>query len=360
MAKATITHRLTINGPAGSTVYEIPPGTSVLGRRDADILLDDQLVSRQHAKIDCTDEGCIITDTKSSNGTKVNGIRLKEHDPHPLSSGDVIEIGAFTLLYELAEVVTAVAEPAPIPKPEGEKPEPVPAAQEAAQEVVQDVAQEEAQEAQAAEPPPKARPARKARAQAKENGEHPQEGPPVPPSLPPEAEPDGEAEPAYTPPPGLSLADSRYLQYLPGIYHTSFMKRFLALFESIYAPIEWSVDNFDLFLHPATAPADFLPWLANWFDITFDQSWDEDKRRALLQEAHQIYARRGTRWALSRILEIYTGVTPDIDDVSDNLEPFTFTVTLPVTESEVNAALVSRLINAHKPAHTSYTLRFKK
>lgn len=349
MAKATINHRLTINGPAGSAVYEIPHGTSVLGRRDADILLDDQLVSRRHAKIDCTAESCVITDTKSSNGTKVNGIRLKEYDPHPLNSGDVIEIGAFTLIYELEEVVTAVAEPAPLPEPEAEKPEPASAEEEAAPEPKAIV-----------EPASKPKPARKTRTQARENGERAKEEPPVPPSLPPEAELDGEGEPAYLPPPGLSLTDSRYLRYLPGIYHTSFMKRFLALFESIYAPIEWNVDNFDLFLHPATAPADFLPWLANWFDITFDQSWDESKRRALLQEAHQIYARRGTGWALSCILEIYTGVTPEIDDVSDNLEPFTFTVTLPVPESEVNAALVSQLINAHKPAHTSYTLRFKK
>ncbi len=322
-------------------------GTAVIGRRDADLVLDDQLVSRRHAQIECSDAGCTLTDTKSSNGTKVNGIRLKADDPHPLNPGDVIEIGAFTLTYEMEEVVTVaaevvtpppVSEPAPTPEPEPVQPEPP-----IAEPVV------------ASEPPPK--PARKSRAETKVNGGPPSHQPPAPPDLPPAPEPEG--EPAYTPPPGLSLTESRYLQYLPGIYHTSFMKRFLALFESIYAPIEWTVDNFDVFLHPATAPADFLPWLANWFDLTFDQSWDEAKRRTILAEAHQIYARRGTRWALSRILEIYTGFTPEIDDTGESLEPFTFTVSLPVPESEVNATLIARLINAHKPAHTSYTLRYK-
>jgi phage tail-like protein len=271
--------------------------------------------------------------------------------PQPLDVGDVIEIGAFTLAYEREELGTAVAVP-PIPEP---PPTPEPESEPAPAEKATDEPEV------VAEMPSPPKPSRKARAETKVNGAPPQDDLPIlPPPPPAKAEADGEGEPTYTPPPGLSLTDSRYLQYLPGIYHTSFMKRFLALFESIYTPIEWTVDNFDLFLHPATAPADFLPWLANWFDLTFDQSWDEAKRRTLLGEAHQIYARRGTRWALSRILEIYTGLAPEIDDVSDSLEPFTFTVTLPVPESDVNATLISQLINVHKPAHTSYTLSFKK
>lgn len=352
MAETTIIHRLQISGPAGMSTYELPVGTAVIGRRDADLVLDDPLVSRRHAQIESSDAGCTLTDTKSSNGTKVNGIRLKEHDPHPLNPGDVIEIGAFTLTYEIEEVAAAAeaVAPPPVPEPTAE-PESLPALPEPPV----------SEPAVVSEPPPK--PSRKSRAETKINGGPPGDGlppadqPPVPPSLPPMPEPEG--EPAYTPPPGLSLTESRYLQYLPGIYHTSFMKRFLALFESIYAPIEWTVDNFDVFLHPATAPADFLPWLANWFDLTFDQSWDEAKRRAILMEAHQIYARRGTRWALSRVLEIYTGLSPEIDDTGENLDPFTFTVTLPMPESEVNTTLITRLINAHKPAHTSYALQFK-
>jgi phage tail-like protein len=135
------------------------------------------------------------------------------------------------------------------------------------------------------------------------------------------------------------------------------MARFLGMFESILIPIEWNVDNFDLYLDPGTVPTGFLPWLANWFEITFDPTWGEAQRRTLLAEAHQIYARRGTCWALSRVLEIYTGHRPEIIDLDEDLEPFTFAVRLPLRAGEVNRELVERIIDANKPAHTTYTLK---
>jgi phage tail-like protein len=161
-------------------------------------------------------------------------------------------------------------------------------------------------------------------------------------------------------PPGLSIHSRRLLDYLPGIYHTDFMARFLALFESILVPIEWNVDGFDLHLSPGTAPTDFLPWLANWFQIVFDSTWSETQRRTLLAEAHQIYARRGTRWALSRVIEIYTGQPPEIVDLDKDQDPFTFTIRLPVRKRDVNQELIEAIVDANKPAHTTYTLKFKR
>jgi phage tail-like protein len=136
------------------------------------------------------------------------------------------------------------------------------------------------------------------------------------------------------------------------------MKRFLAIFESILAPIEWNVDNFDLYLNPETTPSGFLPWLASWFSITFDSTWTDEQQRELLLEAHEIFARRGTRWALSRILEIYTKEKPEIVDIDANEDPFTFNVKIPLKESEVDKTLIEQIIDASKPAHTSYVLSF--
>lgn len=155
------------------------------------------------------------------------------------------------------------------------------------------------------------------------------------------------------------MEHSLYVQYLPGIYHIPFMNRFLALFESILGPIEWTVDNFDLFLSPGTVPEGFLPWLGNLFELTFDDSWSEASRRVLLAEAADLFARRGTRGALARTLEIYLGFEVDVDDKSDSLAPFTFTVTLPVSRDAVNVALLEKLIDAHKPAHTQYEVQFQ-
>lgn len=138
------------------------------------------------------------------------------------------------------------------------------------------------------------------------------------------------------------------------------MSRFLGIFEAILTPIEWNIDNFDLYLNPGEAPTGFLPWLAQWYEIPFDDSWDEGKRRALLKDAHLLYGRRGTRWALERILEIYTGSKPEIDDQSSDLEPFTFTVRIPVRRQELNQELIQRIIDMNKPAHTTYKLKFKR
>lgn len=157
--------------------------------------------------------------------------------------------------------------------------------------------------------------------------------------------------------PQLSFDGRLTLEYLPAIYHASDdLRRFLALLESVQQPLAWTIHNFDLWLHPDTAPDRFLPWLAGWFGITFDESWRPAQRRALLREAHWIYKRLGTAVALQRVLEIYTERPVQIDDQSPDLPPHTFQVRIDHLPANLNPAAVRRLIDAHKPAHTSYTL----
>jgi len=187
------------------------------------------------------------------------------------------------------------------------------------------------------------------------------ESPPEPP--PPPAPPTPGPAPA---PPARGqvnveelIQDScRLLSFLPGIYDTPFMQQFLRVFEATLLPIEWEIDSFDLFLDPATAPAAFLPWLLNWYQLTWDQGWSEAKRRAFLQDAHRIYARRGTAWALGRLLEIYLGLKPEIIDLADDLAPHTFRVRLPLNPRQADRRQVEALIDAHKPAYTTYQLEF--
>jgi putative nucleotidyltransferase with HDIG domain len=64
-----------------------------IGRmRKLDIILDDNLVSRLHAEIVLTDEGWIVRDLGSSNGTELNGTRLGRTGQR-LRCGDIIRIG---------------------------------------------------------------------------------------------------------------------------------------------------------------------------------------------------------------------------------------------------------------------------
>jgi len=317
--------RLNITGPEISEIFELPAGKITIGRQaGTEVRLNSPMISRRHAQVECTAKACAIIDLGSANGTVVNGERLEANSPRTLSPGEVIELGPFRAVFE--QVVLA----APEAKPVAKKPAPA-----------------------------KKKPQPKAKKPAAAKKEPPPPPPPKPPK-PSRVEPE-KPEPDYSQPlPGLDYQSRRFLDYLPGIYHTDFMSRMLAIFEAIYSPAEWNIDNFDLYLNPRTAPEGFLPWLANWFSITFDSTWSVEQRRILLSEAHMIYSRRGTRWALARVLEIYIGNEPEIVDLQKDEDPFTFSVNLPVTEKEFDRTLVENIIDANKPAHTNYNLQFKK
>lgn len=348
--------RLHVKGPESSQDFVLPVGQAVLGRDPScELVLAFPLVSRRHAQFNCTEMDCEITDLGSANGTSLNGVKLTPQAPVSLSGGSIITIGPFEIQVEAVPVeLPEAAQPSAvvgdeyIEKPEAEKPE------------------EEAAVLEQPKAPPK--PVKKAAKPAAEKGQPAagQEGAPPPPPPPQAAAemilPDGPPTLGLPFPPGLGMRSLLLLNYLPGIYHTDFMSRFLALFESILIPIEWNVDHFNMYLDPGTAPLGFLPWLANWYTIIFDSTWSEPQRRTLLKEAHQIYARRGTRWALSRVLEIYLGQKPEIIEFTTEKEPFTFTVKLPMNKGDrwlANQELIEAIIDSSKPAHTTYRLEFK-
>jgi phage tail-like protein len=323
MAKEFII-QLRISGEGRSDLFLVPAGTTSIGRQEGNsIRLESGLISRQHAELECAPDGCQLTDLGSANGTLVNGERLPPNVPVKLAHGMVIEIGPFKLIYEQIPVAAPEPEPAPPPKP-APKPEP-----------------------KAEEPP---------RSGVAASGQAPPPPPPPPSMIMSQSQPPMDYS---QPPPGLDYHSRHLIDYLPGVYHSEFMSRFLAIFEATLKPIEWNIDNFDLHLSPRTAPTSFLGWLANWFEISFDSTWDEEKRRLLLTEAHELYARRGTAWAMRRVLEIYTGVEPEIVDAEEGLEPFIFIVRLPLTAAQTDRDLLEQIIDASKPAHTTYNLEFK-
>ncbi|MEM6777401.1 MAG: GGDEF domain-containing protein [Planctomycetota bacterium] len=68
-------------------------GVLVAGRDlQADLVLDDSGVSRQHCQFTCKADRFELQDLGSTNGTRVNGATI-EH--HTLASGDIIQIGGF-------------------------------------------------------------------------------------------------------------------------------------------------------------------------------------------------------------------------------------------------------------------------
>ena len=305
--------RLNIQGSQNSWTYTIPIRSEpvIIGRQaGSDLQLDHQQVSRRHAELHCTPTECTLEDLGSANGTRLNGQKLTSNIPVPLKQGDNIQIGIFKLDFEQA----------PIEGPVQPQVETVPKMS-----------------------------SRKAKGKDT-SGQS--DIPALPPPPPVQSRP--RFDPSQ-PPPGLTFRSSRLLSYLPGIYHTEFMENYLAVFEAVLFPVEWQIDNFDLFLNPATAPAGFLPWLANWFHFVFDSTWSEAQKRIFLKEAYAIYSRSGTRWALSRTLEIYCSQALEIDDEAQDLAPHTFRVKLP-QDIAIDRKHIERLIDACKPVHTAYVL----
>jgi hypothetical protein len=70
----------------------------VIGRLpECTVVLNDPNVSRRHAEIRNLGDAVVVTDLGSTNGTKVNGVTVREQH---LASGDEITVGSTTLVYE--------------------------------------------------------------------------------------------------------------------------------------------------------------------------------------------------------------------------------------------------------------------
>ena len=64
---------------------------------DCEVVLSDNNVSRRHAEIRLQEDHYVLVDLGSTNGTKVNGARVKER---VLADGDEIALGKTQLRFE--------------------------------------------------------------------------------------------------------------------------------------------------------------------------------------------------------------------------------------------------------------------
>ena len=82
----------------GKSAFKLEPlRTHRIGRaQSSDVLIPSGRVSREHAQLEWCDNGFLLRDKGSANGTFVNGHRIAEHR---LQLGDVIEIGPASYRY---------------------------------------------------------------------------------------------------------------------------------------------------------------------------------------------------------------------------------------------------------------------
>ncbi len=93
---------IVIKSPALEVGEEVPvdslPVAIGRGGQNEIPLNGDEFASAQHARFESKRDGLWVEDIGSTNGTYVNGSRLRE--PHRLRSGDVVRIGQTDLRFE--------------------------------------------------------------------------------------------------------------------------------------------------------------------------------------------------------------------------------------------------------------------
>jgi phage tail-like protein len=112
--------------------------------------------------------------------------------------------------------------------------------------------------------------------------------------------------------PRLSWAE----QYLPAIYReepepADFLDRYLANMQGTVSGIEERMISAQTLFDTRTAPLETLGWLAEWFDVALDPSWQEAQRRAFIKHALRFFGWRGTMRGLESALALAFGQSLD-------------------------------------------------
>jgi phage tail-like protein len=292
----------------GDVIRTLPLTFSVLtiGRSpENDLTLQHPGVSRQHVELSLTAGGLVVTDLESSNGSFIDDTRLLPHQPTRVEQGQTLRIGPFILAIRRS----------PTERPNGG-----------------------------------VRPVR-----PEANGDAPRGPSPTPVGDYVQVVPTHPRRPTVPVPAPIRLR-SRYLDYLPTIFaENDFLGRYLLIFESIWEPLEQRQDHIAMYFDPATCPEPLLGWLAGWFDMRTGSHWPEHRVRGLVDQMTELYRYRGTRYGLAKMIEIWTGITPEISESPDR--PFVFNVRLKVPAGvDFDRQVVEDVLLEHKPAASGFVL----
>lgn len=199
----------------------------------------------------------------------------------------------------------------------------------------------------------------------------------------------------------------RLLQHLPAIYHKSeTLSQLLALFEKFLfgqdrpeTENQWDrktgneplavadhIAAIASLFHARQTPREFLPWLSQWVALSDFADLSEAQHRQLVAQIVPLYAMRGTKVYLEKLLELFKPESFQIEVDDSGLQGFTVgksevgrdtvfltdrpfwfkvTVTLPASEkarTDFNAfrtqweQRLHRVIDLAKPVHTLYKL----
>ena len=188
----------------------------------------------------------------------------------------------------------------------------------------------------------------------------------------------------------LFVSRQSLMAYLPQVYHSlpddnvGFLRGLLYIVQHVFDGVTDQISDVHRLFDPRHTEPEFLPWLASWLAITLNPEWDDLHRRRMLRAAAHLFPHRGTAFAIREFVRIYTGADVEVEE---NVWPHvgfrvgvacsvgTDTVVMPsmnlahcfvvridlladeVDDEEVMK--IHQIIQAQKPAHTTYCLCFR-
>ncbi|MHB8637036.1 MAG: FHA domain-containing protein [Fimbriimonadaceae bacterium] len=115
-------HLLAQSGPSAGQRFELTAGLVTIGREPGNaVVIADQTVSRNHARVSVINGAATIEDAGSTGGTFVNDVRIA--GPMQLKVGDVIRLGGSTFAFVPAASVSPMAVTATMPTRAGRRKE---------------------------------------------------------------------------------------------------------------------------------------------------------------------------------------------------------------------------------------------
>jgi two-component system NtrC family sensor kinase len=90
-------HLRIVSGPGAGRIVEVHGAVRIGRDPTSEVALDDSLASRAHARVRPTDDGFLVEDLGSTNGTRLNGVTITRS---ALREGDRLEVGRHVLTLE--------------------------------------------------------------------------------------------------------------------------------------------------------------------------------------------------------------------------------------------------------------------
>lgn len=110
--------------------------------------------------------------------------------------------------------------------------------------------------------------------------------------------------------------------YLPVLYQeqNDFLKRFLAIFQSLYYDFQEELDYVTQFLDVDCVSGAYLQWLAQWMGCVYPANWQDEKLRRFLKISFSLFQQKGTRKGLERLIAFAIGHEPILVELWNVME----------------------------------------